>query len=56
MAGVCEREFMERRPGDELLILTRCHSCEVPQVYEALEGYSPSMNKRITFILSYLLY
>ena len=26
------------RPGDEHLTLTRCHSCELPQLYEAFEG------------------
>ena len=38
MVRVCEGECMGRSPGDEPLTLTRCHSCEMPQTYEALEG------------------
>ena len=26
-------------PGDKPLILMRCHSCGLPQLYEALEGW-----------------
>ena len=37
MAGVCEWEGMGRYPGDEPLTLTRCHSCGLQQLYEALE-------------------
>ena len=32
-------EYMGRCPGDEPLTLTRCHSCGLPQLYEALEGW-----------------
>ena len=38
MARVCEEECMGRCPGDEPLTLTRCHSCDLQQLYEALEG------------------
>ena len=38
MVGVCEGEYMGRSPGEESLTLTRCHSCGLPQLYEALEG------------------
>ena len=34
---------MGRSPRDEPLTLTRCHSCGLPQLYEALEGGSPSV-------------
>ena len=34
-------ECMVRCPEDEPLILTRCHSCELKQLYEALEGWKP---------------
>ena len=34
---VCEEECMGRVPGDESLILTRCHSCGLSQLYESLE-------------------
>ena len=37
--GVCEGECMGRSSGDEPLALTRCHSCWLPQLYEALEGW-----------------
>ena len=37
MARIYEGECMGRFPGDEPLTLTRCHSCELPQLYEALE-------------------
>ena len=30
---------MERSLGDEHLTMTRCHSCVLPQLYEALEGW-----------------
>ena len=36
--GVCEGECIGYRPGDEPLTLTRCHSCELPQLYEIIEG------------------
>ena len=35
----CEGECVWRRQGDEPLTLTRCHSCELPKLYEALEGW-----------------
>ena len=38
MAGVCEGECIGRCSGDETLTLTRCHCCELQQLYEALEG------------------
>ena len=31
---------MGRSPEDEPLTLTRCHSCGLPQLYEALEGWN----------------
>ena len=39
MTGVCEGECIGRRSGDELLTLTRCNICELPQLYEPLEGW-----------------
>ena len=39
MAGVCEGEWMGRSPGDEHLTLARCHSCRVPQLFEAFKGW-----------------
>ena len=39
MAGFCEGECMGRSPGDEPLTLTRYHSCGLPQLYEACEGW-----------------
>ena len=30
---------MGRSPGDEPQTLTRCHSCVLPQLYEAFEGW-----------------
>ena len=39
MAGVCEGEWMGHRTEDEPLTLTRCRSCGLPQLYEALEGW-----------------
>ena len=36
--GVYEGECMWRSPEDEPLTLTRCHSCGLLQLYEALEG------------------
>ena len=36
MARVCEGECMVRSPEDEPLTLTRCHSCGLPLLYEAL--------------------
>ena len=38
MAGVCEGECMGYSLGDEPLTLTRYHSCELLQLYEALGG------------------
>ena len=38
ISGVCEGECMGRSPGDEPLTLTRCHSCGLPELYEAFEG------------------
>ena len=38
MTGICEGECMGRSQGDEPLILTKCHSCGLPQLYEAFEG------------------
>ena len=39
MVGVCGRECMERRLGDEPFTLTRCHSCWLLQLYKACEGW-----------------
>ena len=39
MAWICEGECIGRSPGDEPLTLTRWHSCGLPQLYEALEGW-----------------
>ena len=39
MAGVCEGEYVECSQGDEALNFTRCHSCGLLQLYEALEGW-----------------
>ena len=39
MVGVCEGGCMGRSPGNEPLTLTRYHSCGLPQLYEALEGW-----------------
>ena len=39
MVGVCEGECMGCSPGDEPLTLKRCHSCGLPQLYEAFEGW-----------------
>ena len=38
MADVCEYKYMGRCPENEPLALTKCHSCEFPQLYEAVEG------------------
>ena len=32
-------ECMGRCQGSEPLTLTRCHSCELPQLFDALEGW-----------------
>ena len=37
--GACEGEYMGRCPQDEPLTLTRCHSCELQQLYKALKGW-----------------
>ena len=37
---ICEGECMGRSPEDEPLTLTTCHSCVLPQLYEALEGWN----------------
>ena len=37
MAGVCGGECMKHCLGYEPLTLTRCHSCLLSQLYEALE-------------------
>ena len=39
MAGICKGECMGRSPGNEPLTLTRCHSCGLPQLYEAVEEW-----------------
>ena len=36
--GVRERECIGHYPDDEPLTLTRCHSCEITQLYKALKG------------------
>ena len=38
MVRVCKRECMGRSPGDKPLILTTCHSCGLPKLYEDFEG------------------
>ena len=40
MGEVCEGECMGRRSGDEPMTFTRCHSCELPQLYEDLERWN----------------
>ena len=40
--GFVRGECMGRSPEDKPLTLTRCHSCGLPQLYEAPEGGSPS--------------
>ena len=54
--------FVIGNPGDELLTLTRCHSCRLPQLYEALEGWKslrPSLqlkgHERGMFFVSFFL-
>ena len=37
--GVGEEECTGRSPGDAPLTLTRWHSCGLPHLYEALEGW-----------------
>ena len=37
--GICEGECMGCSSGDELMTLMICHSCGLPQLYEALEGW-----------------
>ena len=39
MVLVCEEAYMGHSLMDELLILMRCHICELPQLYKALEGW-----------------
>ena len=53
---------MGRCPGDETLTLTRCHSCELPQPWEALGGRKSVCGEahnlrahRLNFLFSYLL-
>ena len=60
--GFCERECMGHRSGDEPLTLTRWHSCEFQQLYEALErwkyvcGRAQNLKtKRGKFLYSYHL-
>ena len=45
---VCEGECIGRCPGNEPLTLTRCHSCELQQLYEAFEGGSLSVAEPTT--------
>ena len=37
--GFVKGECMWQSPRDEPSTLMRCHSCELPQLYEALEGW-----------------
>ena len=39
MVGVYEGECMGHNPGDKPLILMKCQSCRLPQLYEALEEW-----------------
>ena len=39
MVGICEGECMGPSTWDEPLTLMRCHSCRLPWLYEALEGW-----------------
>ena len=48
MGGVCEGECMGCSPGDELLTMTRCDSCRLPQLYEAFESGSSFVAKLTT--------
>ena len=43
MAGICELECVGHRLGDEPLTLPRRYSCELPQLYEALEEWNSVM-------------
>ena len=62
MAGVCEGECIGRSPGDEPLTLTRCHSCGLPQLYEAFGWKSvcgrvynlKGIKGKISFLLLFL--
>ena len=49
MAGVCKGECMGHSPGDEPQTLTRCHSCGLPQLYEALEGWNSVRGRAYNF-------
>ena len=48
MGGLCEGEFTRSRSRDDPLTLTRCHICELTQLYEALEGWKFSVGKPTT--------
>ena len=37
--GFVREDSVGSPPGDEPLTLTRYHSCELPQLYETLEGW-----------------
>ena len=48
MVEICEVECMGYSPGDEPLTWKRCYSCGLKQLFEAIEGGSPSVGKHIT--------
>ena len=60
MTGVCKREFIGRSPVDEQLTLTRCLSCGLPPLNEALgwkSGCGRAYNlKRIKGKVSFLTF
>ena len=47
MTKVCEGECVGRYPGDDTFHLTRCHSCELQQLYEALKRWTSPQRKGI---------
>ena len=44
---VCEWECLGHSMGDESLTLTRCYSCRLSQLYEALEGGAFPVDKSV---------
>ena len=59
--GVCERECVGHCPRDEPLTLRRIHSHELPQLYEALEGWKSVCDQKgkiyfFSFLLALLIF
>ena len=50
---ICKEECRVGFLGDEPLTLTICHSCEVPHLYEALEGRKPVCGQAHIFFHSF---